>query len=704
MPSINNATNLTQPLPIVRAAVQVRATWSEPWVYVPYLRPTSCTSACAPEIPSADLIYRFGDIKRSDQTGFGAYGPLDLAGYYCRIILLTGYGLTPCWTGTIVEQQTSLVGARAEGEQHFRAYGLAHLLDQITIHKSYAWDRDEIQELEWTPRFNARHRRGDFLLGNRSIASKDVGGAYKVDVFDRARFFDGLGVRWNNRSIAMHLLVTHSPAAFTPSFAGQHEPLTEIFELHDFEGETLWRALCRLIDRRRGIGFFIEDDAENNVYLHCFSVSDRPIAVGESSLPANANPLTFFMPTQYPATHLLADVVIRKSDQARVNEIIVQGERIRVAATFSLEDGTLEPAWSDDLEADYLVAVDDETPRENDRYRAGDKFEGVFTRFRVPMDWDGQVGDGAGGETENVWLKAKESGEIEFADVSGFWRYDKPFERELPFEVGIRYDEEEPVDENLEDASPEFRPLAVWIRHQTYDEDYAIIAPGGGGGGGEAKAKWLYVDRLGEVDQKLPSVHVRPLDKDLGFELTVSPRHFFAEGHWDDAAASRREPKFDYEDLVCTASFRLDARMRLVLRRGGGGSSGIESDAATRVVITVSGCELWYAPPSCVFDIDEDGQPIRVHEERRLLRSDADKLTAAAAQAAAWYGVPRLAIQIPIKRVGLFAPLGAMLVGIDSVYRFEEVRAPITGRHIDFTQGATTLETSFVALDFSRQT
>src|SRR5690606_39110387 len=137
-----------------------------------------------------------------------------------------------------------------------------------------------------------------------------------------------------------------------------------------------------------------------------------------------------------------------------------------------------------------------------------------------------------------------------------WWRFGKRFLRELPFEVGKRYDTSGITVENLPDTEPEFRPFFAWY----HDQDDGVVHTKTG--------KWYFVDQMYHADPLFAAVDVRPLDKDLGFQLGVTPRHYFAKGEYDfQGRPTGHLPELKYVNLGCTGTIEMDARARIQIER-----------------------------------------------------------------------------------------------------------------------------------------
>lgn len=681
MPTLwNNAASITL-VPKTYSWVEAKLSYADNWQYVPYVVPVQCVDVAAPEVGYADFQYDFGLIKREDRTTFGyatTYGLLD---YYVRIMVQNeGYYPQQVWVGIVTDDETTADRPGfSSGEQKIRAYQLTHLLDREPIANARtetAAGDGTTQTIGWVPTFNQRSSIGLSLSGNRSEEPAE----------DGWYVFGKEGSLWTNYDIAEYLCAYHKPANLTIYLAGQSELLSRTVDLWDFEGYTLWDALNKLIDRKRGVGFYPWCPGDGTMYLWVFSLTERDIQFGSATLSANQLQTFYEFPSARPYTHLTGEIPFRKTTVNQYDRLVIRGERAKVTGTYSMADETLEKGWTQTLEDDYVTAKGTD-PEENDRYRSLDKFHGVFSRFTVPNDWDGAVGDGEGGGKESLRLRSLNDGTMETRDNGPLYLVDKTFLRENPFQLGKDYGVEPPTDYNPTDQEPEFQPLLA-IAKKEPDGEVVVNA-------------YYVVDRLDESLADASSASVRPTDKRLGVDVSFSPRHLLALSHIEEGGETNAEPLLDYEKLLVTATFESDECPQIIKEN----FSGNSSESMRTLVLDIPGIEYWYVAPGTVVDIDPDNETklVRYTAESQFIRGEEDlaKLEAVAAFVTAWYGVRRQAVQIPLKQVGMFVQIGTLLTDIRNSYFSEPVRTVVTGRKIDFIAGVTVIETGYNALDIA---
>lgn len=680
MPSIfNNAESITL-LPRTRSWVLVKSTFAGQWQYVPYLVPVKCTDVAAPEVGYADLRYDFGYIKRENTTSFAYYTPYQLLDYYVQIVSQQeGYAPQAVWTGIITDDEID--SGRPDfpsGSQMMRAYQLTHLLDREPIANARVENQEGngSETIAWMPTFNKRSSFGLSLEGNRS----DDEGEDGVYLFSKD------GEVWNNYQILEYLLTYYAPDNLAIYLAGQYEILAQYKDLWDFQGMTLWGAINRLVDRRKGLGCYPWTNADGEMYLYIFTLTEKDIKFGTGTLAANQLQTFFEMPSVRPWTHVVGSIPFRKTTINQYDRIVIRGNRAKVTGTYAIADDSLEKGWTINRENDYVAAKGEDTT-ESDTYRTLDKHRGVFTRFVVPVDWDGQVGDGEGGDKTSLRLKANKDGTMEVGD-GPLYLPDKIFLRETPFQVAKLYTGIPPEDDNPEDDEPEFMPMIGFVKTSPV------------GDAGPEQPKWRLIDRLSETVEDASSASLRPGDKRLSFEIDCENRHQFALNTFD--GFTDKEPIFDYNTLAFTATFECDECPQIIIEN----FSGTPSETGRNLIIDLPGVECWYVAPKTAIDIDpDDDKKLKRYEaSNRYIRGfgeDMEKLDTAAAFIAAWYGVRRQAVQIPLAQVGMYVQIGTMITDIRNRYFAEPIRTVVTGRSIDFIAGTTVIETGYNALDVS---
>lgn len=695
MPSFNNTGLNTfgaiNSLPLVTRYVEVKQTWNSQWLYVPYLSPLSCTRSVAPQIGRAILSYQFGTIKPEDSNTFTAFTPYNFQDWYVRIsIQFPDNEPQPVWYGVVVETENHYQSEQTlMGEQRFTCLELSFLLNRINLYQSLAFpdsadDTTNTETLNYVPTFNERHWKGNDIQGNRSdvTAVFNEGESNEYETY----IFQPTGQKWSNFDILQYLIMNYGPAALTFNITGSYQVLSFIQDVFEVGNSTLWDCLCRLIDPKRGLGCnLVVDDSSQEVYINVFTLTDTPITLGATTIPANQNLISFSYPTNFPFTHATGDVPFRTTSANTFDKLIIQGQRIKVVSVFSYKDNTLIEGWdTSTLQGAYVTSLGTD-PIKNDRARAKNAYENVFTRHIVPRTWNWQTGAGDGSKPvqDNLAPTCKKDGTVDFSKPAGFWNGTNQLERQLPLKQGMDYTTYPPTNTDTDNDDPDFQPMFVAV----YDNQNGAVHT--------ADNKWHLIHKLQAANTTLHDSSVHNLDNELGFRLVASPNHYFALGHWNSPGATNVSPELDYKQLLVTAAFRTAQRQRITV------TNPVQTENTKVKVLTIDNAEYWTVSANAPIAIDDNGNLQTINVQNGVLRNDIALLQAVAATASAWYFSKRQAVEIPIKQIGLYVALGAFLKSISSFNGVEVVRTPVSGITIDFQGNTTTITTAYHELDFT---
>lgn len=673
------------------AIVETANEWGSGWTRPPYVVPLQAIVCCAPEVGRATFKFNYGRIKREDKTAFAEEAASSLYGAkYIRIRRAGAAGSSVLWVGSIEAESLSPWAGNA-GEQVFEAFSLGHDLDSVAIDSAKAQvGGGAVIDLDWVPVFNERFARGVALFGNRSAGVPNDGDGEYV-------FSDEEG-EWTNRDIAEMLLKRHVPAnGPTYKLAGELDALASIVERHDLQGVTTWRALNQLIRRQRGLGFYLEPGPGNVVQVVVFSVLDTPVKVGEIEVPANAKAFNLNLDNSL----LVANPVIVRSKSTKYDKVRALGARILVAFTSAHDDnGTGEGHigdWTEELQQEYLDAglgvaegydalTDAEKADLNDAYRVSDRFEAMYTRFKLDPTWTGKIAGDVAIPT------IKENGEIEWSQPGPFWNYGKYFEPFLPFQAGVDYSQSPPDESNLPaDAEP------------MYLRPFCLVAVRDGSG---EVTGYRYVNDPGE-EYKEYSADFFGYPRGLAFGVRGSPPHIWAK-NWFQSDSEAEDynaqptnasnlPQFDFVDLYPTLAVRLDQRAKAEAAL-----EGLDEDEARIRVKTLyaADCELWLCAPNTFVGVDADGAEIICKDT--ILRDDRERLRQTAAFGLAWYGVERRSVSVTLRTLVDPVPLGSMLKAVATAGVSKDVRTVVTSKSWNFgvAPHTTTIQTMWAETDW----
>ncbi|WP_166820533.1 hypothetical protein [Thalassoroseus pseudoceratinae] len=688
MPSIPNNYSSPSIFPTVRGFVQIRQNWADDWQYVQYLQPIRCEEMAAPNVGTAQLKYDFGSIKRENASSFVTYLPEELRDYYVRILVQNGSNeLVPIFVGVIVDDETEyLTNSSLSGTQTVTAYDLKYLLERERLDKAYVTQDDEVYTLDWCPEFNRRvGRHQSRIQGNASeeptLEETEPG---DVKTFGGPGFFNTY-TGWTAADVIWYVLEYFTPDELTFRLAdiknSQDEfVLSKKIEVWNFAGATPLDVLNRLIDRKQGLGWKLRINSDDEIEIQVFSILDIPFNLGGIEIPANEYQTDLALADSFPATHLLDNLNFNVTNSNKYDEILVRGERIQVMATFSVEDD-MTAGWGDDDEADYKTGSQGDNPTTNDEMRSASKYEDIFSKFVLPDDWNGTIGENA----ENILPNPGDDGSVSFDSTNEdgeevtlhWWRHNKIFMRNLF------------VGEDGNDEG-ELLPLLAFVADT---EDGALH---------EATDKTYRADKMSKSNEYLKDISVEPLDTQLGVRFKVTPNHYIALGNWEYEPAENAdpevsyaysttvEPELDYNKFTVTAAFETDKRQQIKV--------GNSENPKRRLVIDVPDCHYWYASAAAIYKTDEDGNGVTVEDQ--VIRDDVNKLKAVAVAAAAWFSRERQAVQIPIKSLGIYLPVGCLVNGISGFNLRESVKTVVTARQLDFQNNQTLIRTAYDEIDF----
>lgn len=352
-----------RPDPSVIYRTQYTSVWVKPyygdaWRYAAYLFPESSTESAAPSDSEATLSWDYGKYVNLWGDPGATLLPLNINNWHVAIIVHTIYGTYISWIGVAVGESLTETGIDVEtglprGEQIIECRGLEYLLERRNVVGTFIGDATSWVNIMTTRNFNSSNSRRESLAGNRSAAINQDSGTY---------LFSSDGNKWSNLDIINYLLSAFQPwmpyqnygqVTYGPQFylVGQTEALSYIFEEHRLGGRSVRECLNHLIDRKRGLGWKIMTDGVGPIYIYVYSISQYWISGNNAYLPAN--PRQIDVPIH---DDRWIQARYRISSMNQVDQIIVESENpIRCCATLRFADGSLEPAWAPQLDAEAAV-------------------------------------------------------------------------------------------------------------------------------------------------------------------------------------------------------------------------------------------------------------------------------------------------------------------------------------------------------------
>ena len=676
----------------VRSAWTTQAQPGE-WVEAPDLECLQFSDVAAPGHGSATFVWRYGSQMRqavgtrpadSDYVDLPRSG---LMGWYVKVQTSTGIG----WMGVIVDtadQRGGSSGGVAEGVETLTAFALSFLLDQQPIRSSKV-DAKLINDV--IP-FN-----GGAVTGSASRTADNRSGT-------ETEFTAENPFPWDAYRAIDYLLQEHAPKnaagdAVVPFQVEEVASLGYKLPLIEYAGLTVWQAIALIVDRRRGLGFRIrvqwDEDLENDVVaLQAFTTHKTAIDLPDGSqLPAN--------PVQTPLDldGALNVLNLRLTDSAlhRADRVIVRGERRGSVCT--LNSSKLDPDWTEEQLDEYNAArsadtgydglEDEEKARENAIFRASDRLRNVMCQWRLPDDWD-------------------------FGSITGGWVFPA-------VDPVVDLDLEQPDSENPDpDQSTladvwipalriqPFLPMVPWVDYsggiiQTDAQDEDDFIPALVWFGTELAER---MDAEADVveDGRRWSVQTRAMQTAPGlrFEVVGGQQHFIAADLY--VANGSYEALQDEQHVVQSTSWSATVYMQqpefVMRQRPVEPSSG---DVERQVEIRVPGAYLdWLMPGTRVaVSHDDDGTTSFVNAEGGWLRDDRERLDNIAALAWEYYRQSQKLLQLTYRAIDGTLAVGTLITQLQEDGGTEDVNTVVTSWQVQLRNNITTIRTAFSELDFA---
>ena len=397
------------------ASVFVRQRWGDEWQPNDKLVCTSVTWAASPTIPTAELVYRYGQTLERNST-VNVRPKLALGGWYVRIEVACQDGIR-LWHGFIddigdevdgfvLRDGTGGSGAGGtdpNGTLTFSCVGMIAALDRSPILNCYfkttfydqGFGLDQMRVANSAPYFNPKIAMADEKghqkqIKNRTRNVSDVPPfqpstppTYPLVQPDPSRqsyiflWSNVLGLLetpenyWSPRDVVKYLLAFHGPKDEAhkeriPVWLYEDDDISEFDrplptwgqpEL-DCDGLTLKDALDRIMSIKNSLGYWTwVDDRTNRLMIEPFTTLESDLNVGSISTikTIKANSRWFdVMAARDPAT--------ASSVQASVanyaNQIIVRGAKRIAVCTLKMErtiaiNSDLAPGWKSSEQIEY---------------------------------------------------------------------------------------------------------------------------------------------------------------------------------------------------------------------------------------------------------------------------------------------------------------------------------------------------------------
>jgi hypothetical protein len=500
---------------------------------------------------------------------------------------------------------------------------------------------------------------------------------YLVEYFQP---LDWLGANDLPCSLTVHALAT------LPDW---DEPLVQC------EKRTLRDLLNQLCDRRRNMAWRIlidedEDPAELKVDVFSF----LPEAI---TLPSGAQVVeNFDLYELRPDKAIDVRAVLTNSNYHKVDQVVVRGSRKRSCFSLSWDDQTLTKDWTAADETSYkdgpspLPSGMTEKQRAVIEYRREDDLRQVYAYFKVPDDWDFEVGNGEGGAAS-----AGATGDIgSSSGPAGFVLIDPDMHDVLQWGYlpELRFSRElfEELSSTAPATSAQDRPLPFAVI-ETETGDFRLIDQlvetagvlDRGPGKGRTWAASL------TIRNDCPGIIVRVSGAQ---QLVLAATDFPVSS----ATAYELAPQLDYQEMIVTVAAETFGHVTSVWPASDQ-VDDLSVDQATKVYVDIGDAgHLDYVVPNTIVGLD-DGELVR--HSGGYVRDDRTWMEDLARYAYEWYSATRQAFEFSMEQVLDLLSVGQLITKVGTGDLEEEVNSVVVGVTFDFSQNQTTVDTAFSNLD-----
>lgn len=661
-----------------RLRVLVREAWADEWQECPYFQPVFANNCAAPGISRAQFRYDYGRIKREDISAFYDWDPGDFDDWYVRIMVMGDDGEWPLWTGIVSGEDRRPDGgdvADASGVQIVQAFGLELLLDSQMVDTGKVLRGtdpavDDVYTIGRAPVFNDPGGRGIRALGNRTTSVPVNGNGEHAFQADGGDFWTGLDV-------CGYVVRNFSPAAIQFTMAGQLDVLDNLKMVLDPTGLNARQVLGQLIDRRRGVGYWVDSLGEQPV-IRVFTTIGAPVAVGGEGgvvIPASAEQRELDLSSE----RLAREPRISRITISKFDRILVRGARLKVAFTVSFTDANLEALWLA-AEATAYKAAAGAVAEEYDAERVRDLYERVYCCYRIPRSWDWTAGGGDGRTKYPVALTVNRDGSVDPLTSAVYWSDGRTLERQLPIlaEAGAT------------DSKAEYlKPMAFVMSPEDghyYPVD-KLVQPEDGGDDEVNDQK---------LDQPIP-VHL--LDRDTGILLKPRLPHILGLNHFDAGTPpeSDTDPLYDYQTVVATLCIRTDEHLQVEELL----SEYEQSENLKTMRIDVPDAEFWYVVQGTVVGVNGDNGTLDRVAAGQVKRDDGARLRQIAAMAKAYYGAVRQTASFGLRKITPEHRVGLYYTRIVSGTDVQTLGTVVTNVTWDLVRMETAVQTGWEELDLA---
>lgn len=716
----------------------------------------------APQVDVCELQFEYGEKLNSRSGEFQLVEPLEIVDKWVKVVI--GKTLDTDkeieWYGRIKHEHKQIFGGGVDGAsptgiQYFTALGLLHLLDEHTNNVSVIEEDAAAQEarsvkgaipfnLDQGGVYPETGNRSEFLIDGTYVFSKQI----------RSRF------KWNAAEAVEYLLKYHTPAAIdavevtvpwvewrliAPADSPERSYL-EWYEVSvDREERTTKQILDELINRKRGVGYFVRFDPKDpndqydvdsiGVYLFNSLANDLTLP-SETIIQKNQNRFSMDFENAFDVIESsVSDVATNAFTHVRAFGEYQTVTFTNKFASIAYDDDDPEnplnmfvKGWTDEQATKFNEGASKNAdgtpnttygnlPREtqalwNSFARNSDKLSNVFRRFMINPDWD-QLCTGphdAAALSYYAFPRIPEYSDDPDEDELDPEQTDDPLEEVLrrepvenrrikvlpytPFKDQNDYTEDkiflETFEGTLEDFQiPQYIPVMVYARV-------------GGGGGQEVRddngdivedpPRYELVEKLNygafdDNDGRRWGCSVACPSDGPYLQVSAHPPQMIAGDEFSESDAETAESQLPSENNGL--DWKNDLFVTLTCQHPRRVQKIVEigehEDGTVRneVAIYVRDARCDYVLPYTTVAL-QYGLP-EVSTLGGYVRNDRQRVADIARAAAEWYGQKRKTLNLTLKQTRMIAELGWLIIDIGANYTTaDEIHTPITAIEYQF--------------------
>jgi hypothetical protein len=687
-----------------------KTAWADSWTEQPLLQAISITDQVAPGHSSAMLRYRYGKAmlpamgSRAEDTAIGTIARGGLIAKYVKIVV-SGLGT---WWGVIVDltdaRSGALGGTVSSGVEQYTAFALTWFLDQVPILKTHFRAASTTEIIDRCIPFNGgtdgQRRANRVSWKNYDSTNKvftDRTRTAAPEAWTAANAIEYVFDKFAPRNAADAILIPFALQSGALSFLDYEIGMIE------YEGQTPWQLINRLIDHKRGLGCHAIIDS-NTVKLVVWSQNAASITLPSgSSIPANPNTMTY----DFDSAVNVSQVSVSSTAVAKYDQVIVRGER--AGSVFSVRPATnMEKDWTSADQTKYdqgaslkpgysVLASDADKQAANNDARASDPLARVYSWWKPKATWDGRSAtDPATGTAPFCFPKIDSDGVPDTGTAAVIQHAGLRVETFLPLRQGVDYSAAAitPDTDGSDDSETEFIPPILLLKSEAIR-------------GSTSDAGWIHGERLNQSvsanSSKRPydysvDLSVREDAPGLIFRTVGQPQHYLAKDLFVPAlgAENLSSDAFNSPDWIATIYMLQDqwCRAQWPLQ-----ASLPSLDLIRPLTLQVAGAHMDYVVPGTIVAVDAG--ELKKSALGGYVRDDREKLKDIARLAYAWHGQTRRIMQLSFKGITSGFSLGYLITSIGSGGLSETVNTCVTSITYDLAAGTTSLSTSFGELDFT---